>query len=172
VGTLAGYARRAGNLAALVGAVCVAASAFLPLAVARQGPKGTYGGGVSLLPHWQGFAVLGLAAAAVLVLLFSQAGPIERISGSVGLIVIGLGSSAYVTHVAGQVDWCAVNQCPLTTSPQGGIPFRAAEPGVASEVAAMGGLLLVVSAVLLGALALAPTLKRRPVFDRTHPTWM
>lgn len=169
--TLAGYARRAGNLAALVGAVCIAASAFLPLAIARQGPNVEHGGG-PLLPHREGFVVLGLAAAAVLVLVLSQAGPIARILGSLGLVGIGLGSSAYVTHVTAQVDWCAVNHCPLTTAPLRGIPFRAAEPGVASDVAATGGLLLVVSAVLLAALALAPTLKRRPIFDRTHPSWM
>ena len=169
--TLAGSARRAGTLIALAGALCVAASAFLPLAVGRRGPKVVELSG-GLFPHRQGFVVLGLATAAVLVLLLSQAGPIERILGSLGLVAIGLGSSMYVTHLAGQVDWCAVHRCPIITGPQGGIPFRAAEPGVASNVATTGGLLLVVGAVLLAAVALAPTVKRRPVFDRTHPTWM
>lgn len=168
--TLAGHARRAGTLIAFAGALCVAASAFLPLVIARHGPAVEHSGG--LFPHREGFLVLGLAVAAVLVLVLSQSGPIERILGSLGLVAIGVGSSAYVTHVTGHVDWCAVNRCPLTTVPQGGFPFRAAEPGVASDVAATGGVLLVASAVLLGALALAPTWKRRPVFDRTHPTWM
>ena len=169
--TLAGHARRAGTLIAFAGALCVAASAFLPLAIARQGPAVEHSQG--LLPHYrEGFVVVGLAAAAVLVLVLSQAGPIARILGSLGLVAIGLGSSAYVTHLTGQVDWCAVNKCPLTTVPQGGFPFRAAEPGVASDVAATGGLLLVASAVLLAALVIAPTVKRRPVLDRAHPTWM
>ena len=169
--TLAGYARRAATLTAFVGVACVAASAFLPLAAIRFGPEGAYGDRGSLLPHWQGFVVLGLAAAAVLVLALSQAGPIARISGSVGLVVIGLGSSEYVTYVTGQAHWCADQYCPLT-DPADGIPFPAIDPGAASDAAATGGLLLVVSAVLLAALALAPTVKRRPVFDRTHPTWM
>jgi len=118
--------------------------------------------GGPLLPHWQGFVVLGFAAAAVLLLMVSQRGPVARILGAIGLAGLGLGSSAYVTHATEQ----------LAPSPLAWFDRPLPEPGVASALAATGGLLLVVSAALLVALALAPTLKRRPVFDRTHPTWM
>ena len=161
---LQSVAKRGASLVAGIGCLCIAAAAFLPVAVARRWEDR----GGPFLPYFEGFLIVALAALAFFAVLLAHSGKRVRVLGGPALIVLGVVSVAYVDALTARVPWCHVHRCGLTTAPQGGITYPPVEPGLALASAVTGGVLLVVAGFILTLLVARGATRTwpRPIVDR------